>query len=117
MRGRRRRVRSPAWRASTPRRCCASTRTRRRSRIAAELAGAAVGDDAPVVSFACRPNNPTGELVPIPAARPLVVDEAYFEYSGETAVPLLDDGVIVLRTFSKLFGLAGARIGYALAAH
>ena len=54
-----------------------------------------------------------GEL---PEARPLVVDEAYFEFSGETAVPLLDDGVIVLRTFSKLFALAGARVGYALAA-
>jgi histidinol-phosphate aminotransferase/imidazoleglycerol-phosphate dehydratase/histidinol-phosphatase len=52
----------------------------------------------------------------LPDERPLVVDEAYHEYSGETAVPLLDDGVIVLRTFSKLFGLAGARIGYALAA-
>jgi histidinol-phosphate aminotransferase/imidazoleglycerol-phosphate dehydratase/histidinol-phosphatase len=52
----------------------------------------------------------------LPEVRPLVVDEAYFEYSGQTAVPLLDDGVVVLRTFSKLFGLAGARIGYALAA-
>ena len=36
-----------------------------------------------------------------------MVDEAYFEYCGETAVPLLDDGVIVLRTFSKAFALAG----------
>jgi histidinol-phosphate/aromatic aminotransferase/cobyric acid decarboxylase-like protein/imidazoleglycerol phosphate dehydratase HisB len=85
-------------------------------RIAAQLAGAQVGDGEPVLTFACRPNNPTGALGPLPAARPLVVDEAYYEYSGETAVPLLDDGVIVLRTFSKLFGLAGARIGYALAA-
>ena len=84
-------------------------------RIAVELAGAEVGDDNPVLTFACRPNNPTGALGPLPAARPLVVDEAYFEYSGETAVPLLDEGVIVLRTFSKLFALAGARIGYALA--
>ncbi len=67
-------------------------------------------------TFACRPNNPTGELGPLPDLRPLVVDEAYFEYSGVTAVDLLDDDVIVLRTFSKLFGLAGARIGYALAA-
>src|SRR5207244_708746 len=41
---------------------------------------------------------------------------AYFEYSGgETAVGLIDDGVVVLRTFSKSFGLAGARVGYALA--
>ena len=69
-----------------------------------------------MLTFACRPNNPTGELRPLPEARPLVVDEAYFEYCGETAVPLIEDGdVIVLRTFSKAFALAGARIGYALA--
>jgi histidinol-phosphate/aromatic aminotransferase/cobyric acid decarboxylase-like protein/imidazoleglycerol phosphate dehydratase HisB len=84
-------------------------------RIAVELAGGTVGDDDPVLTFACRPNNPTGTLGPLPDARPLVVDEAYFEFSGETALPLLDEGVIVLRTFSKLFALAGARIGYALA--
>jgi histidinol-phosphate/aromatic aminotransferase/cobyric acid decarboxylase-like protein/imidazoleglycerol phosphate dehydratase HisB len=85
-------------------------------RIAVELAGAQVGEVEPVLTFACRPNNPTGALDPLPGSRPLVVDEAYFEYSGETAVALLDEGVIVLRTFSKLFGLAGARVGYALAA-
>jgi histidinol-phosphate aminotransferase/imidazoleglycerol-phosphate dehydratase/histidinol-phosphatase len=85
-------------------------------RIAAQLAGASAGDDNPVLTFACRPNNPTGALDPLPEARPLVVDEAYFEYSGETALPLLDDGVVVLRTFSKAFALAGARIGFALAA-
>jgi histidinol-phosphate aminotransferase/imidazoleglycerol-phosphate dehydratase/histidinol-phosphatase len=84
-------------------------------RIAVELAGAEIGDDDPVLTFACRPNNPTGTLGALPDARPLVVDEAYFEFSGETALPLLDEGVIVLRTFSKLFALAGARIGYALA--
>jgi histidinol-phosphate/aromatic aminotransferase/cobyric acid decarboxylase-like protein/imidazoleglycerol phosphate dehydratase HisB len=85
-------------------------------RIAVQLAGAAVGDDDPVLTYTCRPNSPDGALRPLPEARPLVCDEAYFEYCGETAVPLLDDGVIVLRTFSKAFGLAGARIGYALAA-
>ena len=85
-------------------------------RIAAQLAGAEIGDADPVLTFACRPNNPTGELGSLPAARPLVVDEAYFEYSGVTALDLLDDDVVVLRTFSKLFGLAGARVGYALAA-
>jgi histidinol-phosphate/aromatic aminotransferase/cobyric acid decarboxylase-like protein/imidazoleglycerol phosphate dehydratase HisB len=84
-------------------------------RIAAGLVGAGVGDDGPVVTFACRPNNPTGELEPVPAARPLVVDEAYFEYAAETAVPLIEDDVVVIRTFSKAFGLAGARVGYALA--
>ncbi len=84
-------------------------------RIAAHLAGAEVGDVDPVVTFSCRPNNPTGTLGELPAARPLVVDEAYFEYAGVTAAGLIEDGVIVLRTFSKSFGLAGARVGYALA--
>ena len=88
-------------------------------RIAAQLAGAQVAEgDEPgaALTFSCWPNNPTGALDPLPDARPLVVDEAYFEYSGETALPLIDDGVIVLRTFSKSFALASARIGYALAA-
>ena len=84
-------------------------------RVAVELAGATVGDDDPAFTFCCRPNNPTGALEPLPEARPLVVDEAYFEYAGESAVDLIDDGVVVLRTFSKAFGLAGARVGYALA--
>ena len=80
-------------------------------RIAAQLAGAEIGDGG--VTFECSPNNPTGELRPLPEARPLVVDEAYFEYSGVTAFG--EPVVVVLRTFSKLFGLAGARVGYALA--
>jgi histidinol-phosphate aminotransferase len=84
-------------------------------RIAVGLAGAETGDDAPALTICCRPNNPTGELAPLPRARPLVVDEAYFEYSGETAVDLLDEDVVLVRTFSKAFGLAGARVGYALA--
>ena len=84
-------------------------------RIAAHLAGAEVGDLDPVVTFTCRPNNPTGTLGPLSSERPLVVDEAYFEYAGDTAAGLIDDGVVVLRTFSKAFGLAGARVGYALA--
>ena len=86
-------------------------------RIAAQLAGA-TGDEAdPVLTFTCRPNNPTGSLDAIPDVRPLVVDEAYFEYAGVTAMPLVEAGeeVIVLRTFSKLFALAGARVGYAIA--
>jgi histidinol-phosphate aminotransferase len=83
--------------------------------ISVWVAGAEVGDDDPVLTICCRPNNPTGELGDLPAARPLVVDEAYYEYSGETAVGLIEDGVIVIRTFSKAFGLAAARVGYALA--
>src|SRR5262245_35719347 len=83
--------------------------------IGVSVAGAEVGDDDPVLTICCRPNNPTGELGELPSARPLVVDEAYFEYSGATAVDLIEDDVIVIRTFSKAFGLAGARVGYALA--
>jgi histidinol-phosphate aminotransferase len=79
------------------------------------LAGADVGDEDPVLTICCRPNNPTGELRDLPKARPLVVDEAYSEYAGETAVNSIDDDVVVIRTFSKAFGLAGARVGYALA--
>ena len=85
-------------------------------RVAAQLAGAEVGDEALVLTFVCRPGNPTGALEPLPSARPLAVDEAYFEYADDPgAVGLIDDGVMVLRTFSKIFALAGARIGYALA--
>jgi histidinol-phosphate/aromatic aminotransferase/cobyric acid decarboxylase-like protein/imidazoleglycerol phosphate dehydratase HisB len=85
-------------------------------RIAAQLAGADVGDDDPVLTFVCRPENPTGTLDAIPDARPLAVDEAYYEYADDPgAVGLIDDDVVVIRTFSKVFALAGARIGYALA--
>jgi histidinol-phosphate/aromatic aminotransferase/cobyric acid decarboxylase-like protein/imidazoleglycerol phosphate dehydratase HisB len=85
-------------------------------RIAAQLAGAEVGDDDPALTYCCRPNNPTGGLCELPAARPLVVDEAYIEFADDDgAVGLIDDDVVVVRTFSKAFALAGARIGYALA--
>jgi histidinol-phosphate/aromatic aminotransferase/cobyric acid decarboxylase-like protein/imidazoleglycerol phosphate dehydratase HisB len=89
-------------------------------RIAAQLAGAETADGtsrSSALTFACRPNNPTGALGELPSARPLVVDEAYFEFAGETALPLIEgNDVVVLRTFSKSFALAGARVGYALAA-
>ena len=85
-------------------------------RVAVWVTGADVGEEEPVLTFVCRPHNPTGAMVDLPAGRPLVVDEAYVEYGGETAVPLLAGGdVIVVRTFSKAFGLASARVGYALA--
>jgi histidinol-phosphate/aromatic aminotransferase/cobyric acid decarboxylase-like protein/imidazoleglycerol phosphate dehydratase HisB len=85
-------------------------------RLAAVLAGATVGGEDPTLTFACRPGNPQGDLSPLPEARPLAVDEAYFEYAGESAAGLIEDeDVVVIRTFSKAFGLAGARVGYALA--
>lgn len=87
-------------------------------RYAASMVGAVLVDDPARadLTFVCRPNNPTGELCDLPDAGRLVVDEAYAEYAGVTAIGELDRGVIVLRTFSKAFGLAGARVGYALAA-
>ena len=84
-------------------------------RIATGLAGAEVSAVDPAVTFLCRPNNPSGALEPLPDTRPLVVDEAYHEYAGETVVDRIGEGVIVIRTFSKAFGLAGARVGYAIA--
>jgi histidinol-phosphate/aromatic aminotransferase/cobyric acid decarboxylase-like protein/imidazoleglycerol phosphate dehydratase HisB len=86
--------------------------------FAAAMANATVIDDpqeADVV-FVCRPNNPTGELPLIPeVAGQLIIDEAYADYAGVDALDQIDGGAIILRTFSKAYGLAGARVGYALA--
>ena len=84
-------------------------------RTAAMLAGATVDSESPSVTYQCRPNNPSGALEALDPRRPLVVDEAYYEYCGDTAVDEIETGVVVLRTFSKAFGLAGARVGYAVA--
>lgn len=87
-------------------------------RYAAAMAGAAVIDDprdADLV-FVCRPNNPTGELCDVPdVSGQLIIDEAYAQYAGVDEVRRVAEGAIVLRTFSKAFGLAGARVGYAIA--
>jgi histidinol-phosphate aminotransferase len=80
----------------------------------------------PDVVFVCSPNNPTGNAQPIEATRALaetldtlvIIDEAYIEFGGESALKLVADhpNVVVTRTLSKAFALAGARIGYCLAA-
>lgn len=87
-------------------------------RYAALMAGATMIDDPTKADlvFVCRPNNPTGELPEIPdVPGQLVIDEAYADYAGVDALDRVNDGVIVLRTFSKAHGLAGARVGYTLA--
>jgi histidinol-phosphate/aromatic aminotransferase/cobyric acid decarboxylase-like protein/imidazoleglycerol phosphate dehydratase HisB len=87
-------------------------------RYAAIMAGATVVEDPTTADlvYVCRPNNPTGEMCEIPdVPGQVVIDEAYAQYSGVDALDQLDRGVIILRTFSKAFGLAGARVGYALA--
>jgi histidinol-phosphate aminotransferase len=81
--------------------------------------------------YLCNPNNPTGRLVTkdevrqlldgIPEDVPVLIDEAYHHFvddpSYATSVPYVLEGrqVIVARTFSKISGLAGMRLGYALA--
>jgi histidinol-phosphate/aromatic aminotransferase/cobyric acid decarboxylase-like protein/imidazoleglycerol phosphate dehydratase HisB len=85
---------------------------------AAIMAGAQIVEDPATADlvFVCRPNNPTGEMCEIPdVPGQIVIDEAYAQYAGVDALDQLDSGVIILRTFSKAFGLAGARVGYALA--
>ncbi|MCA1798020.1 MAG: histidinol-phosphate transaminase [Xanthomonadaceae bacterium] len=95
-----------------------------------EAVGALVSADTRVV-FLANPNNPTGTwfdqdaLAGLLATAPpdvlVVVDEAYFEYVDEPSYPdsraLLDahPNLVVMRTFSKAYGLAGLRVGYALA--
>lgn len=76
----------------------------------------------------CNPNNPTGtsvsldDIEKIARKTPnsiLLVDEAYFEFSKVTAVPLIKKypNIIVTRTFSKVFGLPSLRLGYVIASN
>ncbi len=86
---------------------------------------AAVGAADPTIVFLCSPNNPTG-MVESPevldaaldaSSGLVVVDEAYGQFSSWSAVDRVhDDGrVVVVRTFSKTWAMAGLRLGYALA--
>ena len=85
----------------------------------------AVSFDPPALTFICSPNNPTGNAHPLSVVEAaleagpglVVVDEAYGEFGGESARALLDkyERLVVIRSFSKSWRLAGARIGYMLA--
>ena len=83
-------------------------------------------DETTRIIFVCNPNNPTGAqtdlatiaLLAATARQSIIfVDEAYGEYSNVSALELLAEypNIIISRTFSKAFGLAGHRIGYLLA--
>lgn len=78
--------------------------------------------------YICNPNNPTGTIVNSDKLKSfieehskkymIVVDEAYLEFTNEPSMAnfaVTNKNVIVVKTFSKIYGLAGARIGYALA--
>jgi histidinol-phosphate aminotransferase len=91
------------------------------------------GGASATLVYICNPNNPTGTLTrrqdldafvrKLPATTRVLIDEAYHHYVGPSADyasfldrPLGDPRVIVTRSFSKIHGLAGLRIGYAVAA-
>ena len=82
--------------------------------------------------YICNPNNPTASLTPrkdletfvakLPASTVVIIDEAYHQYVNRSGMyvsfidhPLNDDRIIVTRTFSTAYGLAGLRLGYAVA--
>ena len=85
-------------------------------------AGDFVAEARPAVTFLCSPNNPTGLVDPPAVLRAVldaapglvVVDEAYAQFADWTALELVDDDVplVVVRTFSKTWSMAAARLGY-----
>ena len=89
----------------------------------AEFLQSAIKSD---VIYICSPNNPTGtqfeqgvifELLNILKDKLTIIDEAYVEFGDYSVSPYIGqyDNVVILRTLSKAFGLAGARIGYLVA--
>jgi histidinol-phosphate aminotransferase len=82
--------------------------------------------------YICNPNNPTGSITPrgaleafiakVPATTTVLIDEAYHHFATQTPGyasfldhPIENDRIMVARTFSKVYGLAGMRLGYAIA--
>jgi histidinol-phosphate aminotransferase len=91
-------------------------------------AGLVIAAERPAVVFLCSPNNPTGTVEPRATVESLlasvvdhghgllVVDEAYGEFAGWSAVDLVADDVplVVARTYSKVWSLAALRLGFAV---
>ena len=88
----------------------------------------AAGGPNPGAFYICNPNNPTGTMTPKadivwlvnhkPAGSVVIIDEAYHHFSpDESSIDLVaqDKDVIVLRTFSKVYGMAGLRAGFMIA--
>jgi histidinol-phosphate aminotransferase len=84
-----------------------------------------ITEHQPHVTFLCSPNNPTGLVEPEATVRAVadlapglvVVDEAYGQFADWSALTLLDEErpLVVIRTFSKTWSMAGARLGYVVA--
>lgn len=90
---------------------------------------AAIDDDTRLINI-CNPNNPTGQILDpdalerfildVPEHILILVDEAYIEFAGESyrsMIPLTKQAknLLIARTFSKAYGLAGVRVGYGVA--
>src|SRR5215831_3167686 len=92
---------------------------------------AALANSSTTLVYICNPNNPTASLTPrqdletfigkLPRSTFVVIDEAYHHYVRRSAMyasfidrPIDDDRVVVARTFSTVYGLAGLRVGYAV---
>ena len=96
--------------------------------IDADAAAALVRRERPAVVFVCSPNNPTGTVetretvehlarAASDSGAVLVVDEAYGEFAAHSALDLVDDDLplAVVRTYSKVWSLAGLRLGFVVA--
>lgn len=91
-----------------------------------EALAAAGRRDAPSIVYLANPDNPSGRFIPratiarlyeeLPHDTLLLLDEAYADFvdDNELLPPVFEDRLVRLRTFSKAYGMAGARIGYAL---
>jgi len=86
-------------------------------------------DDKTKIVYICNPNNPTGTFLPkdeildfiqsIPSDKLVIVDEAYGEYGDDSfysCIPEINNypNLLILKTFSKIYGLASLRLGYAI---
>ncbi len=90
-----------------------------------DAAAALIDSARPAVTFLCSPNNPSGTVEPRPVVASLLdaaasaggllcVDEAYAEFAPHSALDFVDDEtpLVVTRTYSKTWAMAGARLGY-----
>ncbi len=93
----------------------------------AQLVGLSVAKHQPAITFLCSPNNPTGEVVDASVVNAalangpglVVVDEAYVQFADFSAMAVRNeqnrDRLVILRTFSKTWALAGIRLGFCIA--
>ena len=96
--------------------------------LATDVRGMLAANPKAGLYYVCTPNNPTGTVTPLediewlvankPEGSIVLVDEAYLHFSdAPSAAPMVAAGkdVVVMRTFSKIFGMAGMRMGYVMA--